>query len=308
MVHSTSDIISCFEAEQKNTVFSALSEYLSSGLYVDISLICRGQILRAHKVVLSSSSKYFRDFFRHQPTVTIIDLDKELAPNDLHLTLEDVQLIIGILYCVGTVEINPQRIETLLVCAQVLGIPTLISFLKKIRETITTEGKSSTASGRVEYRPMLPAGPTGPAAKILLPPRRSFNSSSLLPQPNMMHKNNDVLYLLPTSTSPIFPPSASNHPAQSSRFSSSTSRVLLNSIPSSNSPSSSSFSQQFLHPDLSIVKPLTSSSLNTPVPPPETSKPSSPAASSPVPGGSSSGGIQDSLLPCHPRKLEAADD
>ena len=46
-------------------------------------------------MVLSSSSKYFKDFFRHQPGVNIIDLDKELAPNDLSLTLEDVQLIIG---------------------------------------------------------------------------------------------------------------------------------------------------------------------------------------------------------------------
>ena len=55
-----------------------------------------------------------------------MDLDKELAPNDLSLTLEDVQLIIGILYCVGTVEISPQRIETLLVCSQVLGSYTII--------------------------------------------------------------------------------------------------------------------------------------------------------------------------------------
>ena len=67
------------------------SEYLSTGQYVDISLVCRGQVLRAHKVkedyttaylslffqvVLSSSSKYFKDFFRHQPGVNIIDLDK----------------------------------------------------------------------------------------------------------------------------------------------------------------------------------------------------------------------------------------
>ena len=81
-------------------------------------------------------SKYFKDFFRLQPEVNIIDLDKELAPNDLSLTPEDVQLIIGILYCVGTLEILPARIETLLICAQVLGIPTLISFLKKIRESI----------------------------------------------------------------------------------------------------------------------------------------------------------------------------
>ena len=49
MASSTTEIISGFENEQKSTVFSALSEYLSTGLFVDISLVCKGQILRAHK-------------------------------------------------------------------------------------------------------------------------------------------------------------------------------------------------------------------------------------------------------------------
>ena len=49
MAASTTEIISGFENEQKSTVFSALSEYLSTGLFVDISLVCKGQILRAHK-------------------------------------------------------------------------------------------------------------------------------------------------------------------------------------------------------------------------------------------------------------------
>ena len=116
------------------------------------SVVANKFIQAFFQVVLSSSSKYFKDFFRHQPGVNIIDLDKvtrsastsysnyvsvihnpknkksfetkifcqqELAPNDISLTLEDVQLIIGILYCVGTVEISPQRIETLLISAQV---------------------------------------------------------------------------------------------------------------------------------------------------------------------------------------------
>ena len=67
MAHDSEDVdgISCFEAEQRSTVFSALSEYLSTGQYVDISLVCKGQVLRA---VLSSSSKYF---FRLQPGVNI---------------------------------------------------------------------------------------------------------------------------------------------------------------------------------------------------------------------------------------------
>ena len=51
--------------------------------------------------------------------LTAVDLDKELAPHGLALTFDDVQLIIGILYCVGTVEISSQRIESLLLIAQV---------------------------------------------------------------------------------------------------------------------------------------------------------------------------------------------
>ncbi len=56
------------------------------------------------------------DFFL---AITTVDLDKELAPHGLSLTFDDVQLVIGILYCVGTVEISSQRVESLLLIAQV---------------------------------------------------------------------------------------------------------------------------------------------------------------------------------------------
>ena len=98
--------------------------------------MCHNQLLRAHKIVLSASSKFFRDLFKHQPLLSVIDLDKELSPNGLDLSYADVQLIIGILYCVGTVEISPQRIQSLLLIAQVLGIPTLITLLKRIKSSI----------------------------------------------------------------------------------------------------------------------------------------------------------------------------
>ena len=52
-------LIAAFEEEQKTTVFSALSEYLHQNLFCDVSLVVGHQILRAHKVVLASSSKFF---------------------------------------------------------------------------------------------------------------------------------------------------------------------------------------------------------------------------------------------------------
>ena len=79
------------------------------------------------------------------PGINIVELDKELAPNDLSLPFDDVTLIIGILYCVGVVEISPPRIQTLLVAAQILGIPTLIRFLKRIKDTM---GQNRTLVGQ----------------------------------------------------------------------------------------------------------------------------------------------------------------
>eukprot|EP00092_Neocalanus_flemingeri_P012971 GFUD01013976.1.p1 GENE.GFUD01013976.1~~GFUD01013976.1.p1 ORF type:complete len:1261 (+),score=305.37 GFUD01013976.1:94-3876(+) len=352
MVHSTSDIISCFEAEQKNTVFSALSEYLSTGQYVDISLVCKGQILRAHKVVLSSSSKYFKDFFRHQPGVNIIDLDKELAPNDLSLTLEDVQLIIGILYCVGTVEISPQRIETLLISAQVLGIPTLISFLKKIRDSIN-ESKIIKDQPRLEYsdRPgTIPGLPNiSPHHKMLAPPGRTYSNSSVVPP--RRNSSTDMIYLLPgVSPAHQFPqqifPSPNSAPTRSlvaGRISSlHTQTTSFNPIPISQPTYSRAGTPSSRTPllDLSVVKPMTASCLNTPAPPEVLmgkGQGGDNASCSPRPGpsgvqkrsvtrgdqertktsggqerprtstvqeGSGPGGVQDSLLSCQPHKVD----
>ena len=330
MVHSTSDIISCFEAEQRNTVFSALSEYLSTGQYVDISLVCKGQVLRAHKVVLSSSSKYFKDFFRHQPGVNIIDLDKELAPNDLSLTLEDVQLIIGILYCVGTVEISPARIETLLICAQVLGIPTLISFLKKIRESINVNDNSKMIKDpqpRLEYterpgtlpgalpmlsphhnilapaasaRPYPVAGPSvnipGPSVSVPQLTQRRNSAGELvylLPGPGSSHQ-------FPQQTPAMFP-SSSRLQAPASVSSFSTIPMSRATFTRADTPSPSSRSPLL---DLSVVKPMTASCVNSPVPP-EMAGEAPVTQSSPVPGPS--GVQQRSSRSSRPRSVSSRD-
>ena len=309
-------------------MFSALSEYLSTGQYVDISLVCKGQVLRAHKVVLSSSSKYFKDFFRHQPGVNIIDLDKELAPNDLSLTLEDVQLIIGILYCVGTVEISPARIETLLICAQVLGIPTLISFLKKIRDSINDNSKIlKEPPQRLEYNerpgPSLPM--ISPHHKILAPAAsaRPFVAGTSVTQ---RRNSSDMMYLLSGAGSAPASHTFQAQPAPASMFSGpgSSTRRPLAGPPSSFSPYSRSDTPSPRSPllDLSVVKPMTASCVNSPAPPEnrESSEPS------PIPGPSGlqqrprtstgprsvsfgdrvcgGGGVQDSLLSANMTKVD----
>ena len=58
-------------------------------------------------------------------------MDAELSANDLQLSSSDVRLIVGVLYCVGTLDISSPRVDTLLLAARVLGMPSLIDFLIK---------------------------------------------------------------------------------------------------------------------------------------------------------------------------------
>ena len=136
---STDPLIAAFEDEQKNAVFSALSEYLEQNMFCDVSLVVGQQVLRAHKMVLASSSKFFSNVFNHIPSLSAIDLERELAPHGISVTFDDVRLIIGILYCVGTVEISPQRVESLLLIAQIMGIPSLIRLLKRIKDSVLND-------------------------------------------------------------------------------------------------------------------------------------------------------------------------
>ena len=132
-------LIAAFEEEQKNAVFSALSEYLHQNMFCDVSLVVGHQVLRAHKMVLASSSKFFSNAFNHYPSLTSIDIERELAPHGITVTFDDVRLIVGVLYCVGTIDISPQRVEDLLLIAQIMGIPSLIRLLKRIKDSLLND-------------------------------------------------------------------------------------------------------------------------------------------------------------------------
>jgi len=162
---SAQELISSFEEEQRSSVFSSLSAYLHQSLFADIQLVCglsgggqQGSI-RAHKVVLAASSKFFSDLFSREAGISVVDLDRELAPNDLQLDFQDLRLIVGILYCVGTVEISPPKIRSLLVVSQVLGIPTLTRFLRKIRQSIEGQNEQINADAPSSTHHSLP-GPS----------------------------------------------------------------------------------------------------------------------------------------------------
>ena len=112
----------------------------------------------------------------------VIDMDKELAPNGISLTFQDLQQIVATLYCVGKVEVSPATIDNLLLTSQVLGIPSLIQFLKRFKET-----SYSSSLPRPANPPPLNAGPmAGPSSDPQ--PSTSFNNPSMM-DPQMVKRN-----------------------------------------------------------------------------------------------------------------------
>ena len=117
---SPDPLIAAFEDDQKNAVFYALSGYLQQNMFCDVTLIVGQQVMRAHKMVLAPSSKFFLNIFSQVPSLHSIDMERELAPHGISVTFDDVRIIVLLLYCVGTVEISPQKVESLLLIAQIM--------------------------------------------------------------------------------------------------------------------------------------------------------------------------------------------
>ena len=103
---STDPLLAAFEDDQKNAAFYAiaLSGYLQQNKCCDVTLIVGQQVMRAHKMVLAPSSKFFSDTFSLYPAcLTSIDMERELAPCGITVTFEDIHIIVLLVYCVGTV-------------------------------------------------------------------------------------------------------------------------------------------------------------------------------------------------------------
>ena len=110
-----------------------------------------------------------------------------MAPHGIDVSFEDVRLIIGILYCVGTVEISPPRIESLLLLAQVMGVPSLIRFLRRIKDTLISDEVSLRDPLRTSLSPVKRPG----LVYVQMPPsahkRQQVETRSLtFEQVNMM--------------------------------------------------------------------------------------------------------------------------
>ncbi|XP_060862038.1 protein tramtrack, beta isoform-like isoform X2 [Metopolophium dirhodum] len=81
---------------------------------VDVTLSCDGQLFKAHKVVLSMCSTYFRNVFKDNPCRHPVVILKDINQ-------DDVQALLNFVYQ-GTVYISEKKLESFLRTAELLQI------------------------------------------------------------------------------------------------------------------------------------------------------------------------------------------
>ncbi|CAD1477390.1 unnamed protein product, partial [Heterotrigona itama] len=124
--------------EQFSLVWNSFPRNLSSGLYtlltdeqlVDVTLAAEGQILRAHKLILSVCSTYFRELFKGNSCKHPIVILKDVNYRDLSAMLHFMYQ--------GEVNIKQEDIASFLKVAETLQIKGLTTETgEKLGETLT---------------------------------------------------------------------------------------------------------------------------------------------------------------------------
>ncbi|UXI15178.1 Exocyst complex component 7 [Sarcoptes scabiei] len=119
-------------------------ELLSDSNFVDVTLACDGVSIKAHKLVLSACSSYFRELFINNPCKHPIVILK-----DIHY--EDLQAIIHFMYS-GEVNVSCAQLGPLLKTAEALKVKGLTDVSEKHGSNFLNGGafSSSTTSNSNE--------------------------------------------------------------------------------------------------------------------------------------------------------------
>uniref|UniRef100_A0A1B6EQ73 BTB domain-containing protein n=1 Tax=Cuerna arida TaxID=1464854 RepID=A0A1B6EQ73_9HEMI len=129
---------------QSNMV-SELDILRSEEHLVDVTLSCEGQKFRAHKVILSACSAYFRNVFKENPCEHPVVILKDVNH-------EDVEALLSFVYQ-GVVYVSEKKLSSFLQTAELLQIKGLTG----AASTLKDENLSDKTSTAVPNKPVVPA-------------------------------------------------------------------------------------------------------------------------------------------------------
>lgn len=78
----------------------ALDNHRVNDDFVDVSLLCDGRKIKAHKVVLSACSSYFKEIFTENPHPHPVIIFKFIKYEDLNSIIEFMYQVCGVIYAI----------------------------------------------------------------------------------------------------------------------------------------------------------------------------------------------------------------
>ncbi|XP_043199693.1 protein bric-a-brac 2-like isoform X2 [Amphibalanus amphitrite] len=158
----------------QSSVTSVFDHLRRDGELVDITLCCEGQRVKAHRMMLSACSPYFRELLKDNPCQQMVFFLKDTSA-------EDLSAIIEFMYK-GSVNVSQTQLASFIRTAEMLQIKGLSGDEEKMPPSPTTHQSPGRAASH-EPRPMAASTPQRPHRNGTPPAKRRRASETVTETP-----------------------------------------------------------------------------------------------------------------------------
>jgi hypothetical protein len=124
-----------------DSILSTLQDLRAEEDFVDVTLVCDGEQIRAHKLILSACSDFFRHLLKRNPAANPVIVLWDMS-------VEDIRNILRFMYN-GEVEVQQTHLNTFLSVAERLRVRGLCQSGGKSSPTTTSSPKPSGSTSKV---------------------------------------------------------------------------------------------------------------------------------------------------------------
>nr|CAD7416621.1 unnamed protein product [Timema poppensis] len=124
----------------QSSITSAFENLRDDEDFVDVTLACDGRSLKAHRVVLSACSPYFRELLKSTPCKHPVIVLQDVSFADLHALVEFIYH--------GEVNVHQRNLSSFLKTAEVLRVSGLTQQAEDKEEDLSSQGQSGRGNGQ----------------------------------------------------------------------------------------------------------------------------------------------------------------
>ncbi|KAI5635183.1 BTB/POZ domain-containing protein [Phthorimaea operculella] len=159
----------------QSSITSAFENLRDDEDFVDVTLACDGKSLKAHRVVLSACSPYFRELLKSTPCKHPVIVLQDVAFTDLHALVEFIYH--------GEVNVHQRSLSSFLKTAEVLRVSGLTQNDDAQGPLVQSLARAAAAAASSPHTPHTPHTPPHPAHTPHTPSYTEKLEEALLSQP-----------------------------------------------------------------------------------------------------------------------------